>query len=51
MKTLYQLATWASLAAAVAGALSVVRGDWGGAAGCLVVLVVASFLAGLWETE
>jgi hypothetical protein len=39
------------LAAALAGGLSVVRGDWGEAAGCLVVLVVASFLAGLWETE
>jgi hypothetical protein len=49
MKTLYQLATWAGLAAALVGAGSLVRGDWGAAAGCLVALIVASALAALWE--
>lgn len=49
MKRLHRIARWVGLAAAVAGAGSVVRGAWDETAGYLVVLIVASALAGLWE--
>jgi hypothetical protein len=31
------------------GALAAVRGEWGAAAGSMVVVIVCSLLAALWE--
>jgi hypothetical protein len=47
----HTVATWGGLAAALTGGLSVVRGAWGEAFGCLMLVTAASFFAALWGTE
>ena len=48
---LVTLFEYVGLGAALVGALSFLRGDWGTAAECFGALIVSAFLAGWWETE